>query len=621
MALDEKIISYTENPSRELLSVASRTNIALNELDFHLLAFSTQYRLENAEWVKIAEKDLVLFEKDEMFLKEDLQIKQEYKIEIFHQTSQDKTANAIKLIANKNLTKIVAQINFNELKHHEKLAFELLQNIYKKMLKLKFLIGIRIFDFKKELIRICNEHKKNALNKTLQINVAKGIEPIQSQDEALVLLYKEKAKDYTIDEKRSGIIVVDENEVVLRYNKFKQGKEGKDLNLHTLKVIDANQNKIKFNYSSLAFKAVEYEDYTEYLALKKGYVIEDQDKFDIGTLLEFNNKVDFKNIGIIRAGLDKNVKINIRFISDMQDAVNSGVGIECEELNITGSVGSNTNLKATRMRIEGTTHTKSKIYAKEAYIKTHRGFVQAEKLNIDLLEGGNVKAKEVRIKKSLGGVIEADRIYIEQLESNNSCVFYNNVIIERFEGENNKFHIKIKKMDKDYDQELLKIKNEILSLNHKISKLKQYILLNKNNVLDIEKKVLELKNQGQNIPNQYEKFLKNFSIQNANLNKLQNQEKELLAYRKKIHDELLVLEEDLFKAKFINKSGKWSDMNEIRFSLLEPKEDVFYSSSTKENAKFIALKKIIQNNQEYIEIDKKLDYEEKDIEWLLPSKE
>ncbi|EHA3649599.1 DUF342 domain-containing protein, partial [Campylobacter coli] len=150
---------------------------------------------------------------------------------------------------------------------------------------------------------------------------------------------------------------------------------------------------------------------------------------------------------------------------------------------------------------------------------------------------------------------------------------------------------------------------------------KQYILSNKNNVLDIEKKVLELKNQGQNIPSQYEKFLKNFSIQNTNLNKLQNQEKELLEYRKKIHNELLALEEDLFKANFINKSGKWSDMNEIRFSLLEPKEDIFYSSSTKESAKFIALKKIIQNNQEYIEIDKKLDYEEKDIEWLLPSKE
>ncbi|EPV5182211.1 flagellar assembly protein A [Campylobacter coli] len=620
MALDEKIISYTENPSHELLSVASRTNIALNELDFHLLAFSTQYRLESTEWVKIAEKDLILFEKDEVFLKEDLQIKQEYKIEIFHHTSQDKTANAIKLIANKNLTKIIAQIDFSKLNHHDKLALELLQNIYKKMLKLKFLIGIRTFDFKKELVHICNEHKKNPLNKILQINVAKGIEPIQSQDEALILLYKEKTKDYTIDEKRSGIIAVDENEAVLKHNKFRQGKEGRDLNLHTLKVIDANKNKVNFTCSS-AFKAVEHEDYTEYLALKKGYVIENQNKFDIATLLEFNNKVDFKNIGVIRAGLDKNVKINIKFISDMQDAVNSGVGIECEELNIAGSVGSNTNLKAARMRVEGTTHTKAKIYAQEAYIKTHRGFAQAEKLNIDLLEGGNVKAKEVRIKKSLGGTIEADKIFIEQLESNNSCIFYNNVVIERLEGENNKFHIQIKTLDKDYNQELLKIKNEISSLHHKINKLKQYILSNKNNVLDIEKKVLELENQGQNISSQYKKFLKDFSIQNANLNKLQNQEKELLAYRKKIHEELLVLEEDLFKAKFINKSGKWSDMNEIRFSLLEPKGDVFYSSSTKENAKFIALKKIIQNNQEYIEIDKKANYEEKDIEWLLPSKE
>ncbi|EHU0545804.1 hypothetical protein KYZ72_001281, partial [Campylobacter jejuni] len=44
MALDEKIIAYTENPARELLSVASRTNLSLNELDFSLLAFSTQYR-------------------------------------------------------------------------------------------------------------------------------------------------------------------------------------------------------------------------------------------------------------------------------------------------------------------------------------------------------------------------------------------------------------------------------------------------------------------------------------------------------------------------------------------------------------------------------------------------
>ncbi|EOH9868261.1 flagellar assembly protein A, partial [Campylobacter jejuni] len=287
--------------------------------------------------------------------------------------------------------------------------------------------------------------------KTIQITVAQGIDPIESQDESLILTYKEKTKNYTIDEKRSGIIVVDENEVVLKHAKFKQGKEGKDLNLHTLKVLAANENKVKFSCSS-AFKQVEQDGYTEYIALKKGYVVQDGEKFDIANELDFNG-VDFKNIGIIRAGLDKNVKINIKFLSEVKDAVNSGVGIECEELNVVGSVGSNTQLNATKMKIEGTTHSKAKIQAKQAYIKTHRGFAEAEILNIDLLEGGTIKAKEVRIKKSLGGNIQADKIYIENLESNNSCVFFENTTIERINGDNNKFHAKIKTLDKNYDEE------------------------------------------------------------------------------------------------------------------------------------------------------------------------
>ncbi|TKX32450.1 flagellar assembly protein A [Campylobacter aviculae] len=620
MTLDEKIISYTENPTQELLEVSSRTSINSNELDFNLLAFSTQYCFSDNKWEKISEKDLNFFEKDEVFLRNDLQIKQEYKIEIFHNnTNQDNFSKAIKLVANKNLTKIVAQIDFSILEYHEKLALELLQNIYKKMLKLKFLIGIRIFDFKKELIAICNQHKKNPLNKTIQLVVTKGIDPEQSQDEKLILLYKEKTTNYTTDEKRSGIIAVDENEVVLRHAKFKQGKEGKNLNLHTLKVLSANENKVQFTCSP-AFKAVDQENFTDYIALKKGFVIQDGDRFDIGNFLEFRG-VDFKNIGIIRAGLDKDIKIDIKFVSDMQDAVNSGVGIECEELNIAGNVGSNTHLKATKMKIEGITHSKAQIYAKEGYIKTHRGFAEGEKLSVDLLEGGTIKAKEVKIKKSLGGTIQADKIYIENLENNNTCVFYDCAVVEYMKGQNNKFNIKVKTLDKDYDKEFLQIKERISTLNHKISKLKHFISSSKNGVLNIEKKVAELKNQGKNIPPQYEKILKEFSLQNNEFNKLQNEEKEVLELKKKLHSELLVLEKTLFDAKFINKNGKWSEMNEIRFSLIEPKKDIFYSSFTNESAKFIGLEKRVENNQELIEIRKKLDYDQKDIEWLSPSKE
>ena len=176
--LEEKIISYTQNPYQELLSVAQRTNININELDFNLLSFSTQYRFNSdSEWNKISEKDLSLFDEDENFLKENLQIKQEYKIEIFHNTNANANTsfNAIKLVANKTLTKIVAQIEFNKLKYHDKLALELLQNIYKKMLKLKFLVGIRIFDFKKELISLVTQHKANTLKKPVRLVVARGV--------------------------------------------------------------------------------------------------------------------------------------------------------------------------------------------------------------------------------------------------------------------------------------------------------------------------------------------------------------------------------------------------------------------------------------------------------------
>ncbi|MCX2683597.1 DUF342 domain-containing protein [Campylobacter sp. MIT 21-1685] len=619
MALDQTIITHTNNPSYELLQVASKTNISAQELDFTLLAFSTQYRFGATDWTKISEKELVLFEKDEIFLRNDLQIEQEYKIEIFHNTKENKIANSIKLGANKNLTKIVAQIDLNTIEFHEKLGFELLQNIYKKMLKLRFLIGIRTFDFKKNLLSLISKHKKTPLKQSVKIVIAKGVEPKQSQDEDLILLYKEKLHNFSLDEKLSGIISVDENEAVLRHTKAKNGKEGKDLNLHTLEIVQAKQNAIQFSCSN-AFKVIENEEFTEYQALKKGFIVEKSNNFDIANVLEFQ-AVDFKNTGIIRAGLDKNVTINIKFPSDIEDAVNSGVGIECEELNISGNVASNTNLSATRLRIDGSTHSKAKIKAKEAFIKTHRGFVEAENISIDLLEGGNVKAKTAKIKKSFGGTIEAENLYIENVTNNTTCVFYNTVVVEQISGNNNKFLCKVKSLDKDYEKDLKIIDEKDSTLNRTLQVFKQSMLANKNTIAQIEGKITELKNSGKNIPKQYEQILKDYSLHTQKIHKLQKEKNELAIQKETLHKEILTLQNILFKAKMINKNGKWGNANEVRFSLLQPKKELFYSPSEKEQIKLIELKKNELDNTEHIEIDKQTQYNEKDLEWLSPSKE
>lgn len=619
LALDDKIITNTNNPNQELLHIASRTNINISELDFTLLSFSTQYRFNETEWEKISEKELILFEKDEIFLRDDLQIEQEYKIEVFQNSQENVVANAIKLGANKNLTKIVARIDLSTIKFYDKLGFELLQNIYKKMLKLNFLIGIRTFNFKKNLVSLISKHRKNPLKRSVQITIATGIEPTQSQDEDLVLLYKEKMHNLTLEEKISGIIAVDENEVVLKHIKAKNGKEGRDLNLHKLKIITPKQNTVKFSCSK-AFKAVENEEFTEYRAVKKGYVIESVNNFDIANVLEFKG-VDFKNVGFICAGLDKNVTINIRLISDIEDAVNSGVGIECEELNISGNVASNTNLNALRVKIEGTTHTKSKIKAKEAFIKTHRGFVEAENLSIDLLEGGNVKAKIVKIKRSLGGTIEAEKIYIENLINNNLCIFYSIAVAEQISGNNNKFLCKIKNLDENYEKKIELIDKKTAKLARLIHTFKHNIFANKNSIMQIEKKIAALRNSGRTIPKQYEKILKEYSSYTKTLQRLQQEESELLVQKEALQKELLVLQNALFEAKMINKSGKWGSMNEVRFSLLEPKKELFYSLNEQERTKLIELKKNTTENTEDIKLDKQTQYNKKDLEWLSPSKE
>lgn len=80
-----------------------------------------------------------------------------------------------------------------------------------------------------------------------------------------------------------------------------------------------------------------------------------------------------------------------------------------------------------------------------------------------------------------------------------------------------------------------------------MNKIRQYILSSKNGILSVEKKITELKNQGQNVPIQYEKALKDFSLQNLELNKLQNEEKELLERKKSLQLELINLQKCFLK--------------------------------------------------------------------------
>lgn len=115
-------------------------------------------------------------------------------------------------------------------------------------------------------------------------------------------------------------------------------------------------------------------------------------------------------------------------------------------------------------------------------------------------------------------------------------------------------------------------------------------------------------------------MLQDYAKLNEELQKSLKIQKELLDKKAHLNEELLKLQDALLKATFINRGGKWSDMNEVRFFLLSPKNELFFASSADEAVRYIGLKKSIQNNKELVELEKKIDYDEKDIQWLSPSK-
>ncbi|EFN2928078.1 hypothetical protein HKV30_001383, partial [Campylobacter lari] len=58
---------------------------------------------------------------------------------------------------------------------------------------------------------------------------------------------------------------------------------------------------------------------------------------------------------------------------------------------------------------------------------------------------------------------------------------------------------------------------------------------------------------------------------------------------KKIQDELL-------KSKIINKSGKWMDLNEVKFVLLNPRKELSYYPNSEEKIQCFELEKIETEN-------------------------
>ncbi|EAJ6150986.1 TPA: flagellar assembly protein A [Campylobacter lari subsp. concheus] len=600
--MEEKKILYTKDPYKELLMFASENKCEVEELDFRLLSFSTSYAYDNQKWIKVNEKELKIFEEDEKFLNHDLNIEQEYKIEIYFKKFVRSPAFEISLHTNEICTLLKANVRASEvIAFHDKLALELLEAIYKAMIKEKYLLGFRNFDFKKQIIDFNTKVKeKQKFDFEVEFEVCKGVDPQEPTNEEIKYHYLENLKKHNDVMNRNYVAPIGKDEVAIEKIKPKEGSDGKDLRFKILKTLPPKTNKEKVICSD-NFETKEDDESIKYIAKKDGFIIQRKSIYEIENYLEFS-KVDFKSTGSIWAGFDKRVIVVIKNTNSLEDAVGPRITVEAQELEVTGNIAQDSVLRGKKVVLKGNMHHKSTIIGQKVEVNILRGYCEAQELEAETLENGIIKAKKVNIKKAIGGEIIADEIYIQELGGNCFCSAKSLINIEKIQGSGNKLVIQdLKAFDKEKSgEEILlhieELKKEQEALAKEIEDTKHIIHVSKDSVRILQQKVKELMSAKRAIPQAYKATIKDFNQKIESLSVLANkieiskeEEKANIEKLKKIQDELL-------QSKIINKSGKWTDLNEIKFNLLNPRKVLSYHPHSEEKIQCFELEKIDTEN-------------------------
>ena len=607
----------TSTPYISLKELSKQYNIPVEFIDFKILNILTYYKnKDNDEPVYVPEENLNIFDDNTFYLDETLEIEQVYDVEFF-----DVRLNAtpkipkIDIGVNSNITKVIAKIKATkecEYEHHyEDILFEY---ISKQLIKAQILIGIRIGKLKDELKQISSViHVKGELDKDYTLNLTYGINPKKSVDAKIFYYYKDKLDGIKDEDKidyadRGFVFGVAKDEVIMEEKKSHEGQNGRDVRGKLIEVAKPKEEAGKEISVSDNIDRVENDESITYIAKKSGYVVEKNGSFDIEERIEIN-EANFKTTGSIQAGTDTNVTLVVRETDTIKDAIGTGIIVEADEIEVKGNVGANAIVKANEVIIGGQTHQKAKIYAKSAKISIHIGKIEAENVEIDRLEGGSVVAKRVKINSVVGGSITAQSIQIDTLGSNCTITASHLIDVRYLRGTDNKFIIDASKMpdsaDATQDQinRIESTKTELVTLLKNIETKKNVINENKDSIYTIKAKVEELSKAKVIPPVTFMKKLKEYQglVNEYNtLLKIFKEKKELLADLK---DELEIMQSGIFSAKVINR-GNWIELNEIRFVIVDPPQNVTYISKQNETAHVITLEKFDKGGETDYKIKK-----------------
>ena len=152
----------------------------------------------------------------------------------------------------------------------------------------------------------------------------------------------------------------------------------------------------------------------------------------------------------------------------------------------------------------------------------------------------------------------------------------------------------MKERSDETDEQLNKIeeiKRELSQMPKRLEAKKTVIDENKDSIYTIKAKVEELSRAKVIPPVTFMKKLKEYqelvNDYNALLKEFRSKKEQVAALRA----ELEMMQNGIFSAKVINR-GNWIELNEIRFVLVDPPQNITYSTKQNETARVISLEKV-----------------------------
>ncbi|WP_297813918.1 flagellar assembly protein A [uncultured Helicobacter sp.] len=232
------------------------------------------------------------------------------------------------------------------------------------------------------------------------------------------------------------------NDVICEYQKPLQGKPGR--NIRGEYIIPQSPKTLHqpcaLQYDKGSIEPKEFPCCIRYVSVIGGILKYEDGFLYVRDTLE-TESVTLKTTGSLVGNINSGTVINITQKDAMKEALGQGMKIQAGEVNIEGNIGPNAQINSKEVRVGGFTHQNSKIYANDAEIATHKGYVKGEYIKVEMLETGIIEGKKVEVDKVYGGKIYAEEIVINTLHSNAFLYATKSIHIGRMEKGENKFFL------------------------------------------------------------------------------------------------------------------------------------------------------------------------------------